>query len=313
VVYAKKVAEVLGIKQQHVYLHDYMKSDFLGRCFDAFSCSANNITSYHLEFYDKFTTDIQPKNALWLSGIFGDGWAGKVPYVDISEFMHDDLVALTYIHSIQAEAGYLKLKVSPDRRVEYWQANKELLRHHDFQVIHLVRLKLMLISYIMELPKQLGFNAQTPFLDLDVVLAIRSLKAERLEDRNWQKDYFKSVGLDIESMKLKADHRNVLNLAVLEHTSITPLNVEVLREFVDPVYLEWINKTLKNSRYSLELKHMKQDFINTIPKGEGILRRLGVPFRVYNLGSIEIKAYCAYSTLKPLEYVLVKRNRYGRG
>lgn len=312
VVYAKKVAELLGIEWQQIAIHDCMKPDYLKRCFDAFSCASNNAMSYHVEFYDKFKTNIQPKNALWLSGIFGDAWAGKVPYVDISEFMHGDLGALTYVHGIRADVDKLRLKASHDRRVEYWQANKELLRHHDFQLIHLARLKLLFISFIMELPKHLGFNAQTPFLDLEVVLAIRSLKPERLENRNWQKDYFASVGLDIESMGLKADFRNVLDLTVLEHTSITPLNVNVLREFVSPVYLEWINKTLNNSGHSLKLKRRKRNFMDIVPKGAGILRLLGVPTNDYNLGNIESQAYCAYATLKPLEYILAKREKYGR-
>jgi hypothetical protein len=47
----------------------------------------------------------------------------------------------------------------------------------------------------------------------------------------------------------------------------------------------------------------------TTPKIGGLLRRIGLNFDMFH-GSKDIsKAYCAYLTLKPIENLIIKRNK----
>jgi asparagine synthetase B (glutamine-hydrolysing) len=306
VVYARKAAEILGLSWQQISLSGNNYTKHIDDWIKLYGCSTHAHGMYHMEFYDKFKESLEP-GSIWLSGIFGDAWAGKIPYTDVSGFTARDLPKLSYSHGLSVAPVHSLLKSSYELREHYWQANKEFLRHYGFQMINIAWHKLILISYIMRLPREIGFDAWTPFLDEDVVLAMLSIKKGQYQNRLWQERYFQERGLDVENMHLQRNFENTLDLQELEKATLNPLNTHVLREVLDAGYVEYINKTIAAAPKRLRLQKMKKRLLQ-MPKAGGALRRLGIR-NSYHLGNEQHKAYISYLIMKPIEQLLIQRGK----
>jgi hypothetical protein len=160
-----------------------------------------------------------------------------------------------------------------------------------------MRFKLMLLSYLVSLPKNLGFQVGAPFLDQKVALSMLTISPERRRGRAWQQEIFVRFGLDLESMDLKASRQNSLDLQALRRIPLRPLDVDLLREVINPNYVSWINTNVqKETRFDYNIRKLQ-----SLPKVGGVLNRIGVQPRI-------LEAYNAYLTLRPIEGLLKKRN-----
>jgi hypothetical protein len=129
----------------------------------------------------------------------------------------------------------------------------------------------MLISYLTQIPEYFGMPAWTPYLNFDIVKAILNLPDEQRKNRNWQRSFFKSVGLNLEDMNLKSDKSNRLGYEVAKNSNLEPLDVELLSKFIEKKRLIEINRYLEGiSVY----EYLKNELL-FIPKIGGLLRRLG--------------------------------------
>lgn len=154
---------------------------------------------------------------------------------------------------------------------------------------------MILISYLISLPTKFGFDAWSPFLDIDISMAMLNLPPHRRNNRQWQRDFFVKAGLDLESQRLTSNRGNKLDFLEQKNHPVPKLNVNVLSDFFDADYLKWINKRIEVTRICELRTHLL-----SAPKLGGLLRRVGIRDE-------QMSAYSAYLCLKPIEKFLNQR------
>jgi hypothetical protein len=182
--------------------------------------------------------------------------------------------------------------VQHNLRAKFWKEQHERLNSHSFQTVTTIRLKIMLISYLMRVPRLFDFEPWTPYLDIDIAMAMVNLPPRRRANRQWQRDFFTKVGLDLENQGLKSSRSNQLNHQAMKRYPVSPLNVDFLADIFDADYLNWINRTAVVTVCS----EIQSKFLG-IPKVVGLLRLLGARDKT-------LDAYCAYLCLKPIDNLL---------
>lgn len=291
VVYARKLAEILGTKWEHIQLGDYH------RYFDdwdlLFGPSTHAQGMYHIEFYEKIGELIAGGNPL-LSGIIGDGWAGSVNIQPLEDHTH--LTKLSYSHGVSADSAQSVFRGERKLLQHYWAIQGSRLRDPRFRIIESMRCKIILLTYLMAVPQSLNFKCWSPFLDIEIAMAMLNLPPARRNDRLWQKELFQKVGLDLNSMGLHAVQQNTLDLQALRRVPVQHLDANLLKEVINPNYVEWINKNAVAPSQSLI------NLLN-VRKVGGALRRLGL-----NTDK-KLKAYSSYLVLLPIEKLLRNRKR----
>lgn len=288
VVRAEILAKKFGLRWERVQLGHF--HNYLDDWDELFGPSTHSHGMYHFEFYNRIREGFS-EPAAFLSGIFGDVWAGSVSPQNLEA--PQDLIKLGYTHGLNADPGNLLMPMSHSIRDSFWECNrKKLGSDYRFQVLTTVRLKIMLISYLMRVPRKFGFEAWTPYLDPDVAMAMLNLPQDRRRDRLWQRDFFSKVGLDLEERCLRFDPRNTLILQGLSKVPLRPLSVETLDGYFRPEFISWINRHARIEGHG-GLAHK----LARIPKVGGALRRLG-------LAPKTLPAYHAYLCVYPLEQIL---------
>ncbi len=291
-VYAKKLSEILNIRWKLIELGDF--HNFFTEWDKLFGPSVHAHGMYHYEFYSKIKKSLN-KTCPLLSGIIGDAWAGSIKTYSLSGPM--DLINLGYNHGIKADISHSKLIVRSDLKEEFWELNRKALNDPFWQVIWMMRFKIILLTYIIKVPNILGFKSWSPFLEKDIALSMLQLPESRRKERIWQKEYFEKRGLDIENMNLKVDYRNTLNHQAMERVRLLPLDMHILSEVIDENYIDWINRLVcKKTIYYQSLYKLLYT-----PKVGGLLHRLRFRDKI-------LEAYSAYLVLKPIENILNKRN-----
>ena len=159
-----------------------------------------------------------------------------------------------------------------------------------------MRLKIILLSYLFTVPMYFGFKPWSPFLQSEIALSMLTIPLKRRQRRIWQKEFFQRHKLDLENMGLKVDHSNVLDLQALLRNPLQPLDIGILREVVQPSYIEWINRNVRNFLPQSILRKLLQIKI------VGGALRLGFKNEVW-------RAYNAYVVLKPIETLIRKRKK----
>jgi len=298
VVGARRISELLGTRWEQIELGDFH------RYFDdwdkLFGASTHAHGMYHIEFYTKIMPKVEGNNP-FLSGIFGDVWAGSVVPQRIQ--FPTDLHLLGYTHGMNADFNQSLLHSERSILENFLESNRFHINDPVFQTATLIRLKIILICYLLRVPEHFGFKPWSPFLDRSIALGMNTLPPERRNNRVWQREYFQKNSLDFDSIKSKASHQNTLNLQALNRIPLKPLEVGTLREVVKPAYIEWINKGI-----SKNCSGWREEYIGKllrVKKLGGALRRLGVE----DATDRRIQSYLAYLVLLPVQNLLKRRNK----
>ncbi len=289
-VYAKEVARRLGVPWQRVpldHFHDYT-DDWLGM----FGFSAHAHGMYQMEFYDRIRSTAP--GAAVLSGIVGDAYAGSIPKREIRNAA--DAKHLAHTHGANADPSALLLKTDGDLADGWYEREKDKLNSWSYQIVTLVRTKMMLLRYLLQAPERFGFRPWSPFLDADCVAATLGLPAEVRANRAWQRDYFRQKSLDVESAFGRLDRTNVLNTTQIRTHPLPPLDPKLLGEIVRPDYVESVNRDLWRPNTLINLTTLGY----ATPYVGGALKRLKVKDRGFS-------AYYAYLTLLPLQRLIQMR------
>lgn len=298
VVYARQLSELLGTRWEQIPLGDFHQ--YFDDWDRLFGVSIHAHGMYHFEFYQKILPKVAGGNP-FLSGIIGDAWAGSVNIALLENYT--DVSRLGYTHGLQADSTRSKFSVERPLLSNYWETQRGRLEDAHLRVVEAMRFKIILLCYLRNVPKHFGFKWWSPFLDVDVCMAMLNLPPERKRDRIWQREFFQKVGLSLESMKLQATHQNTLDLQALRRIPVKPLDVNLLREVIKPDYVEWINRNLLNQSLNWTEKVLC-GLLNVRIVG-GALRRLGFT----DNASRQLKAYNTYLVLLPIEKLLRRRNR----
>ena len=153
----------------------------------------------------------------------------------------------------------------------------------------------------------MGFKPWSPFLDVDVCTAMLNVPTERRRDRIWQKELFRKVGLECESMALQATRQSTLDMQALRRIPARALDVKLLREVVKPEYLRWIDREL--SIGSLPDRWQRR-IARWLAMRRGGWRVSQVLDRLCDAQDSRcITAYFAYVTLRPIENLLRRRSK----
>ncbi|HYY58739.1 MAG TPA: hypothetical protein VE842_15505 [Pyrinomonadaceae bacterium] len=295
VVHACKISELLGTRWEQIPLGDYhLYFDEWDRLYGV-STHAHGL--YHLEFYHKIAQRVAGNNP-FLSGIIGDAWAGSVVIPEIKSYR--DVPLLGYTHGMRADSSMTLLASEPSALESYYLDNKERLASALFRVVESMRFKMVLLSYLMIVPRSFGFAPWSPFLIPQIALSMLTLSPERRHKRLWQKEFFQKHGLDLEFLNLRTSKLNRLHYEAMRRIRIEALDADLLKGVVRPSYVNWINRQVGQQGALWDLMWR----IPRIPKVGGALRRLGV-------ADERERAYFAYLTLKPIE-ALLKRRRSGQ-
>ena len=297
VVYARQLSEVLGARWEQIPLGDFHRYfDDWGRLFGV-STHAHGM--YHFEFYQKIQSKVEGENP-FLSGIFGDVWAGSTNPPVLESYA--DFGSLGYTHGLNAEINQSVYSPHYELRRQFFERNREKFKDERHRVLIQIRLKIVLISYLLSVPNHFAFKSWSPFIDIEVAMAMLNFSPDRRRGRLWQKEFFQRVGLDFESMGLQSAHQNTLEFQALHRIPARPLDVNLLREVVKPDYVAWINRNLLNRPSTWTESAL--DRLLRVRKVGGALRRLGFK----DSASRCLKAYNAYRVLLPIEKLLRKRN-----
>ncbi|PRD53941.1 hypothetical protein [Sphingobacterium gobiense] len=294
VVYAKALSERLGTHWRRIDLGKF--NTYISEWYALYGVSIAASGTYHMEFFDQIANIENNTKLHLLSGIIGDAWAGAVAIPEINTL--ESYRKLGHTHGMSADAaaamgvGYKEALVAPR-----FEKQKELLKVPEYRILATMRTKMMMLQFLITLPKHYGFEAYSPFLDQDIAIAMLNLAPERRANRQWQRDFFKKHNLLFEDEKHQYTYQNSLNYDALLNHPLEPLNVSVLREVIRPAYLEWINTTLARMNWR---ERVFQTLMHT-PKVKEGLKLLGFKNKL-------LQAYFAYITIKPVEMLLLKRN-----
>lgn len=301
---ARELVRRLGIRWELIplgYFHHYLAD------WDAlFGISTHAHGMYQMEFYRRVLGRVAPGNVV-LSGACGEWFAGddaEVRVVDVLRgpdhvlevFRYGRMCADSRQSCFKSErlGARQLLEDAPGIRTEMLP-----------RVLTMVRLRMQLLSYLLRVPASLGLRPQAPFIDIDLALRMLTLPAEQRLDRRWQREFFARQGVDLESEAVPGDRRNTLNFQAMRRVPLEPLDVDLLREVVRPEYVRWINHNVGPLGYPWEV-YWRLNWTPGFRRAVGQTRRFG-------LRDQRLPAYAAYLTLRPIQQLLRRRERFLHG
>lgn len=289
---AAALCRKLGIRWEYVPLgrfHNYI--DEWDRMFGA---ATHSHGMYQMEFYHLIGQDQSLATQPVLSGIVGDLWAGSIaPRKPESPA---DILELGYTHGLAADGRQSLLPHGNEAAEAFFERMRGELADMRARVLETVRIKMILLNYLVRVPEAQGHTTWSPFLDADVALAMLNLPQERRQNRLWQRELFSRQGLDLEHEHLRENRCGHIVINGMRQVALRPLRKDLLREVVREDYVEWINRRLLDGSVFARLF----DDIMFTPYIKEALRRMGVRHE-------RIEAYFAYLTLKPIENLLARR------
>ena len=289
VVRAKKLADFYGIEWKHVPLTEFLQ--YIPDWYDEFGISVHAHGMYQMEFYRQIAKEIQTNNACVLSGIIGDVWAGNARFDKIGSSC--ELDKLSYSHGMDIHEDICLLPENRDVSDAFWNNHREQLEDENWRVVYAMRMKLMLLRYLMEVPQGMGYSVWTPFLDIDTAMAMLTLPWEEKTDRKWQSRYFEEQKIEYGWLKTECDYNMILDETGLRNTKLEPLNEKLLSKIIDKNFVENVNRNLATAPWESFAAKPK-----TVPN---ILNKY-----IKKHNTPKVNALYSYEILYPLQKVMLK-------
>ena len=289
VVIAKMLAENLGFQHTVVSLTHY--NDYITKWLDLYGVSTHCHGMYFMEFYDKLK-ELIPENGVCFSGIIGDAWAGTVNISAINSI--SDMNKLGYTHGMRMNPHMCKIKRDISAYESFYDLNRDKLLDERWNTVFAMRNKMMLLSSLIKIPESVGMEVKAPYLNIELAMKMLNLPTRIRRERQWQVDFLEKNNILFSSNMVNGDSSNCLNAKVLSLNRPKQLNVNVLREYFDEKYLDWVNQCILRRTFLPECK------------GNWFRQKYAVAQLRYNDWMV-MKGYYAYLTLKPIEDILIKR------
>jgi hypothetical protein len=243
VVYARELCKILGVSWEKIALGNY--HNFMNDWYDLYGVSTHAHGMYQMEFYRKIR-ELQFGKVGIVSGILGDVWAGNWTFDDI--LCSKDIIKLGRTYGLNSSSDICKLKHmnNNELRDDFFDRNRSKLKDANWRIIIAARMKIVLLSYLLRVPVNEGFEAWSPYLNYNVAASMLNLDWKRKERRKWQVDYFRKKGLLIGELNLEYEQRNINNIfnMALRRVPLEKLDSLLLGQIIDEDYVEAINKHL---------------------------------------------------------------------
>ncbi|MEY4938628.1 MAG: hypothetical protein RIQ93_363 [Verrucomicrobiota bacterium] len=288
---ARLVAQRLGISWENIRLGDYHTRIEDWEAMFGISTHAHGM--YHLEFYEEVVARTGFGRPL-LSGLVGDAWAGSIKPIPANSL--SDLPALGLTRGQHAATQPCRLRGDGRYREVFWESHRARLQDPVFQIVEVIRQKMTLLAFALIVPGRFGFSPWCPFLLPEVALSMVTLPPVLRVQRRWQKEFFAHHGLNVER-PAGGSRENNLDLHALRQRPPQPLDIGLLRELFEDDYLTRVNRHVFSPSFATRALALAQGH----PLGQKAAALL-------RLGNAHQSAYAAYLTLKPLEYLLRRRN-----
>jgi hypothetical protein len=159
------------------------------------------------DYYEMFADQVlqiisheQKDKSLVVSGIVGDAWCGKT-LITYKQDLEAKKILLN--HGIRVYGWLLNpAEVDLSKKVEKELNDffSERIESNETILLELVRAKVALLSFLCYSFEKRGIRCSAPFLDKTVVEGVLSLDPKQRLERNWQKVYFKNLGLSDEQL-----------------------------------------------------------------------------------------------------------------
>lgn len=243
VVNAKMISKILGTVWKQIELGHYHQ--YINEWHKIYGFSTHLHGMYHIEFYKKIIKDnVFSKDATFLSGIIGDAWAGSVNIPKIDSL--DDINKLSYSHGMNLKRRYFNSTSNIELKNYFFVKNKDVLQNEKIRIVFSMRIKLMLLSYLINIPEYFGFPVWTPFLNFDIATSMLNIRDDRRKHRIWQRKFFIENEIDLKSMKLDTKKSNTLDYDAFNNFDFEPIDIELMKTYVKKEYLFHINKKLSD-------------------------------------------------------------------
>lgn len=267
VVYAKKLSEIFSIKWAQIELNSF--NDYIDDWFGLYGFSTHLHGMYHIEFYRKILEGgLVDSGSVLLSGIVGDAWSdyGKFKNIDLEK----DLINLGFNHGICLDTSILcqpSFSASNARKI-FFDSHVSFLKDDRIKSVFVVRAKMILLSYLTQVPEYFGMLVSTPFLNYEIVRSILSINDARRYKRRWQRDYFASTGADFERMKLSCTRDNDLDYSVGINQHFEPIDTSIMADYFCINTLNDINLALRDDNFLKKIVQKRMP-IKSIIKAAG--------------------------------------------
>jgi hypothetical protein len=290
VIEAKKLAQKLGHPWQQIVLGKAF--DYIPEWHNLFAFSTHLHGMYHVEFYKKIKDLIGTGDMTLCSGICGGYIAGSIPYNMVSSATGLYSLALTHGNNYQPN-GWQEPSAAEEAFFDTYRYLFDDLR---FYPIINMRLKLMLLHYLMTVPSMMGIPAWTPYLDYDLAMMMLNLPPTRRTNRQWMRDFCQEKGIMPQKNVFQHDTKNRLNYTFHLNHQFDPLNVDFQSPFVSQDRVRKINNILGENSISTQMNYrlMTTRFIKEIAR----------KFEFENKFETSL---VAYETLMALKMSLIKK------
>lgn len=212
VVIAQNLASRMGVNWQQIKLGDYHQH--LTTWNEIYDVSVHAHGMYQIAFYEQIKAKVSPR-AQVLSGVIGDLWAGSIEVPEIKK--PGDLIHLGLSRGMEATQllkshpvkGQTLLNEIPEL-IDFYSESETYLSCPKFRVLSLIRTKMQLLRYLVEVPEYLGLETHSPFLSQEIGFQMLRLDESHRHNRNWQTKFFESEKLSLNDNR--GNPRNSLNL-----------------------------------------------------------------------------------------------------
>jgi len=283
---ARQITEKCQVEWEAINLAGFHSN--AQRWISSFGISTHLHGMYQIAFFDAIRRRVD--NGCVLSGLVGDAWAGNITTQPPRQ--PRDLMKLGLMHGLNVDSDqFNKNFTESNLEQEFELVRKDL--HDEFgRVLYLVRTKMILLSYLLSIPRGIGFDVSAPFINEHIALSFLTIDPSRRENRIWQLEHLEEISLTVRSdVSVKS---NYLDLGELERSPLPPLNLKIMSTYVKKEYLEWINQKVGKLSLYDRLWLRLIEFKCVLPSvGKWLL------------SDQTIVAYNAYLSLYPLQELLI--------
>jgi hypothetical protein len=293
IVHARELCRRLGISWNGIRLGQFHA--YLDLWDKLYGISTHAHGMYQWEFYSIIREQfgVMPL----LSGIVGDLWAGSS--VKPVPAKPEELINLGHTHGITFPQSQCLLRCNNELLQQEFETERYKLKNERYRVLYLIRTKIILLSYLLAVPKKLGFIPYSPYIDKEVAMSMLTVEPSRWRGRKWQRDFIANNGLDVEHTRERKSFRNDLDFNAMTLSPLPLLNSRMLSSLFNSDYIKWINDNICTFTPITYLNH----WISGTAGIGRLARLLGVNDRA-------LAAYNSYLVLRPIEQLLLRSEQW---